>query len=188
MHNAVFRSIEKLAGRWTDLLVVINKEDRDAAVKHRIMPEDRVRLIPGIGIDLTSFNRANTSAVDIASKREEFLPNDRASLLLSVGELNPEKRHDDTVKAIAALKRDDVHLAIAGTGPLHDELLAEAARLGVADQIHLLGWRKDVRELVVAADALVHASSREGLPRSVMEAMALETLVVGAAARGTTDL
>lgn len=188
LHNVVFRSLEKLAGRWTDLLIVINREDQDAAVKHRIMPGEKVRLIPGIGIDLASFRRENMTDADIAAKRKEFRLRDGASLFLAVGELNPEKRHGDVVEAIATLPHKNVHLAIAGTGPLHDELLAQADRLGIADRVHLLGWRGDVRELLVAADALVHASSREGLPRAVMEAMALETLVVGAAARGTADL
>ncbi len=187
-HNAVFRSLEKLAGRWTDLLIVINREDFDAAVKHRIVSEDKVRLIPGIGIDLSTFARSKTTDADVAVRREELGLAAGDSLLLSVGELNPEKRHSDTVKAVAALSCPNVHLAIAGTGPLRDELQAEADRLGIADRVHFLGWRKDVRELLVAAEALVHASSREGLPRGVTEAMALETLVVGAAARGTADL
>jgi glycosyltransferase involved in cell wall biosynthesis len=55
VRNAAFRAAERLAGRWTDRLLVINEVDRDAATRHRIVPADRVLHVPGIGVDLDHY-------------------------------------------------------------------------------------------------------------------------------------
>jgi hypothetical protein len=55
--NAIFISLEKIAGRWTDYQVVINKEDEAAAVKHKIVSPEHLVYMPGIGVD-TSFYKA----------------------------------------------------------------------------------------------------------------------------------
>ena len=73
-------------------------------------------------------------------------------------------------------------------GPLKDSLTALAAGLGLADRVQLLGYRNDVDLLYKTADILVFPSFREGLPVSVMEAMASGLPIVAASNRGTREL
>ena len=91
-------------------------------------------------------------------------------LVLSVGNLYPVKGHRYAVAALAALPRR-VHLAIAGRGDLADALRRQAAELGVADRLHLLGLRSDVSTLLTQVDLFVLPSVSEGLPLALLEAM-----------------
>ena len=92
-------------------------------------------------------------------------------LVLAVGRLSVEKHHVGLIEAAAGLG-GDVVVAIAGDGPLKDELAAAARRVGVEGRLRLLGARGDVADLYRAADVLAHPSLTEGLPMVVLEAMA----------------
>ena len=71
LRNCIFLNLEKLAGKWTDKLIVINQEDYDAAALHHIVPqEDRVYM-PGIGLDLEEYRRAPASET-VAKIRSEL--------------------------------------------------------------------------------------------------------------------
>jgi glycosyltransferase involved in cell wall biosynthesis len=63
-----------------------------------------------------------------------------------------------------------------------------AVKLGVADRIHFLGIRKDIPLLMSAASANILVSAQEGLPRCVLESLALATPTIGTRIRGTQDL
>ncbi len=188
--NQVFIAIEKLAGSWTDYLVVINHEDKEAAHRYHLLPTERIRYMPGIGVNTSDYDRQQVAAADIDRVRQELglLPGD--SLLLAIAEFTPNKRHQDMVQALAKLQRPNVHLALAGEGS--PEFLAEIKRLidelGVKDQIHFLGFRGDIPTLICSSTAVLLTSKREGLPRSIMEALCLETPVIGTAIRGISDL
>lgn len=188
--NNIFRAMEKLAGAWTDYLVVINKEDQQAAHRYNLLLAERILYMPGIGVNISNYDRKQVAEADIDRVRHELglLPNN--SLLLAVAEFTPNKRHKDMIQALAKLQRPDVHLAFAGEGP--PEFIAEIKQLinelGVNNQTHFLGFRNDIQTLVCASKALLSTSNREGLPMSVMEALCLETPVIGTAVRGTSDL
>ncbi|WP_211209129.1 glycosyltransferase family 4 protein [Calidithermus timidus] len=188
LSNAIFLGLEKLAGRWTDYLVVINREDEAAARRYRIVPPERVRYMPGIGIDLDQYTAERVSQEDIKRVREELKLEERHKLLLMVAAFDPGKRHKDAIEALALLRRKEVVLAFAGEGPLRPRIEELAQRVGVAEQVRFLGFRKDIPALMRASVATVLTSEREGLPRAVMESMALGVPVIGADARGTRDL
>ena len=179
----IFYPVEKVCARFTDVLITINKEDYELAkIKLRAK---RVEYVPGVGIDTEAFA---ASSVDVSEKRREIGVPDGARLLLSVGELNANKNHKTVLEAMKLIGDDSIHYAIAGKGALRDELGALADELGIGQRVHLLGYREDVRELYHAADVFVHPSYREGLPVSVMEAMASGLPVVASRIRGNVDL
>jgi glycosyltransferase involved in cell wall biosynthesis len=186
--NAAFLALEKLAGNWTDYLVTINHEDEAAVKQHKIVSPASSRYMPGIGIDLNYYNRELVANSDVQKIRAELGIGDQTPLLLSVAEFTPRKRHQDTIAAIAKLDRPDVHLAIAGSGPLLEQMRQLAINLGVAAQVHFLGRRNDIPTLMEAAIANILVSDQEGLPRSVMESLALELPTIGTKIRGTQDL
>jgi len=82
-----------------------------------------------------------------------------------------------------------VHLAIAGReGPALEPTRRLVAERGLSEQVHILGFRPDVPALIRGSVATILVSEREGLPRSVMESLALGVPVIGTAIRGITDL
>ena len=189
--NAAFLALEKLAGRWTDWLVVINREDEAAARRFRIVPPERIRSTPGIGVDLRRYGPGAVGDEEVRRLRAELGVGD-APLILMVGELVPGKRPVDLVQALAALAatptRARAHLLFAGRGPLGAAVMREAHLRGLSRRVHLLGMRSDVPRLLRAAQVLALPSDREGLPRCVLEAMAMGLPVVGTRVRGTTEL
>jgi glycosyltransferase involved in cell wall biosynthesis len=186
--NAAFLTVERIAGRWTDRLIVISDEDEAAARRYRIVPERRLVHMPGIGVDTRHYDPAVIDAVAATRVRSDIgIPAD-APLFALVGELNMNKRPTDAVAALAALGERSAHLVLAGRGPERAAVEARARELGVADRVHLLGEVDDIRPLVRAATALLLLSRREGLARSVMEALSLEIPVIASTARGNREL
>lgn len=185
--NVVFRTLERTASRWADALVVINREDLAAARRFPIAPE-RVVFMPGIGVDLARYDPARVGAAEVGAVRHELALEEGQPMLLMVAEFNPGKRHADALEALARCRRERVVLACAGVGPRLEAVRAQAESLGLADRVRLLGYRDDVPALLRASLALLLPSEREGLPRSVMEALALERPVIATRVRGIKEL
>jgi glycosyltransferase involved in cell wall biosynthesis len=108
--------------------------------------------------------------------------------LVSVGLLIERKGHDLIIGAMPDLP--DFDLLIAGEGEERDRLQALAAKLGVETRVRLLGSvpHRELQKLDVAADALVLASSREGWPNVLLEAMACGTPVVASNIWGNPEV
>jgi glycosyltransferase involved in cell wall biosynthesis len=188
LSNGVFCALERMAGSWTDALVVINHEDERLARRYRLAGDGRIYYMPGIGVDLDQYSRPSVTPAAAASVRRELGLGPDDTLFLMIAAFAPGKRHPDALRAFRAMWRPGIHLALAGTGPEMERIEALAAELGLADHVHFLGFRDDVPELLVASSALILTSEREGLPRSVMEAMAMGTPVIGTRIRGTSEL
>jgi len=188
LRNVLYRTLERTAGRWTDALVVINREDLAAARRFPRPGAGRVVLMPGIGVETARYAPGSVSDAAAAAARAELGAGEGTTLLLLVAELNPGKRHRDAVAALAACGRNDVVLACAGRGPLREAIAEQARALGVAERVRLLGVRDDVPALLRACDALVLPSEREGLPRSILEAMSMGRPVIATRIRGVTEL
>lgn len=175
--------VEKLCSYLTDVLITINQEDYELAKKR--MKAKQVEYVPGVGIDLSRFENIQ---IDREAKRKEIgVPKD-AFLLFSVGELNENKNHQVVIKALANINNSNIHYAIAGIGDKKDDLLELANKLGVSEQMHLLGYRNDIYELNLSADVFCFPSIREGLSVSLMEAMACGLPCAVSRIRGNIDL
>ncbi|MFI5260011.1 MAG: glycosyltransferase family 4 protein, partial [Candidatus Limnocylindrales bacterium] len=186
--NAAFLMAERLAGRWTDRLVVINTEDEAAALRHRIVPPDRLIRMPGIGVDTRRWSPSSVAPEDIARFREQLRIAAGVPIFLVVGELNRNKRQRDAIAALATMQHKDAQLLLAGQGSERTYLEGLAREQGVRDRVHFLGFVQDLRPVIRAATALILISRREGLARSVMEALALEVPVIASNARGNREL
>jgi len=189
--NAIFAGLEKLAARWTDWLVVMNQEDEAAARRLRFLPEDRIWRMPGIGVDLGRYAPESVAPGAVAALRAELRLGDDPAVLM-VAEFTARKRHADALAAFAALAADRslprVRLLLAGVGPLRPAIERQVHALGLSRRVHFLGLRPDVPALMKASRALLLPSTQEGLPRCVLEAMAMGLPVVATRIRGTTEL
>ena len=120
------------------------------------------------------------SARERAETRRELGVPDGAPLLISVGRLVPQKALSDLLRAFAQLPDHPVapQLRIAGRGRLEASLAREIEQLGLGGRARLLGLRSDVPRLLAASDLYVSSSHWEGLPISILEAMAAGLPVV----------
>lgn len=119
-------------------------------------------------------------------KRNEMsIPQD-AIWILNVGELILRKNQEILIRAVANM--ENIYLTIAGQGPLMESLKELIKDLGIADRVKLLGFRSDISELCSSCDIFAFSSFHEGLPVSVMEAMAGGLPIVCSRIRGNIDL
>lgn len=124
-------------------------------------------------------------ATDLAGTAPADLPG-AAPRLLAMGRLHCNKGFDLAIRALAGIP--DAHLCIAGEGPERGTLEALARDCGVADRVHLLGWRQDTGALLAACDVFLCSSRHEPLGNIVLEAWSAFRPVVAAAAQGPAEL
>ena len=172
--NWLFYPVEWWLARWTDRIVTVNREDFDRASK--MAP---AAYLHGIGV-----GPKNGSGSDV--RRELGLgPNDR--LVLTVGELNRNKSPETAIRAVALCADPHLHLALCGRGNREKYLRKLAKRLKIAENIHFLGYRRDMGDVYRAADLLVHPARREGLGLAVLEGALAGLPVIARDTRGIRD-
>lgn len=110
-------------------------------------------------------------------------------VIACIGELNQNKNQSfllDAWKKVA-MQRSNAHLLIVGDGHLAKSL-EQFVREHSIPNVHFLGFRDDVPDILDQTDTLIHVSRREGLPRVIMEAMAASKPVIATNIRGNRDL
>ncbi len=178
----IFYPIEYICSFFTDILITINHEDYKRA---RRMRAKEVKYIPGIGIHTNEF--CNVS-IDRNKKREELGIEKDDFIFMSTGQISKRKNQEVIIRALALIKNPKVKYLLVGFGELEVRLKKLAVELGVNDRVIFAGYRSDVKELLYIADAYVFPSIQEGLPASLMEAMAVGLPVVCSRIRGNIDL
>ncbi|MDK6687200.1 glycosyltransferase family 4 protein [Aerococcus sp. UMB8623] len=177
----IFYPVEKILARYTDILITINQEDYERAKGFKA---PKVEYVPGIGIDIKKSKNG-----EIASNiRTELGINDTDMILLSIGELNDNKNHKVVIEALNEVNKSNIHYVICGEGPNHHKLEELALQLGLDNNVHILGFRADIASILKQADIFVFPSKREGLPVSLMEAMAAGLPCIVSDVRGNKDL
>lgn len=108
----------------------------------------------------------------------------------TVGRLVPIKGLDLFLEVAAELRRrtPQVRFSILGDGPLRDELGRQAVRLGIADCVEFLAPRPDPFGYYHSLDLYLNTSVHEGLPLSIVEAMACGKAIVSAAVGGIPEI
>jgi glycosyltransferase involved in cell wall biosynthesis len=125
---------------------------------------------------------------DVWRAREGFEDND--VLFVCVGRFAPQKNHSLLLKAFALgpASNPNTHLVLVGAGALQGQLEALSKDLGLTAQVHFLGLRREIPDVLGAMDVFVLSSDYEGNPLSVMEAMASGLPIVSTAVGGVPDL
>jgi glycosyltransferase involved in cell wall biosynthesis len=165
---------DRLMSRVTTGTICVAESERRAGLRARTCRADRTVVIHN-GVALDGPRRAPGSRRSPAE-------------ILSVGRLRGPKDFTTLAHAVARLEPGSVHLRIVGDGPDREALAALIERLGASDSIELLGERRDVAGLLAESDMFVLSSRSEGLPMSVLEAMAAAVPVVATAVGGIPEL
>lgn len=176
---ALPRRMIKWAAAEADGLVTVCQALKDVLVELGVAAKSIKVLRNGVDLDL--FCPRDRDAARKAMGLDE-------PALLSVGHLITRKAHDLVIAALPMLP--DMRLIIVGEGPLENELRALARSLDVAGRVTFVGRipHEALPEFYSAADALVLASSREGWPNVLLEAMACGTPVVASNVWGIPEI
>ncbi len=110
---------------------------------------------------------------------------DGRPIVLTVERLDEQKGHRYLLEAAAQLP--EAQFVLAGDGPLRSVLEAQAQALGVQGRVKFLGYRTDISDLLAACDMFVLPSLYEGLPLSILEAMAAGKVVIATHIGGTDE-
>lgn len=179
--NWIFYFIEKLMSRKCDYITVINWEDYELVKEKFKKP---VFHIDGIGVD---FERLNNVKQSREEKRKELGIKENDFFVLSVGELHECKNHEVIIKALSKLHNPKIQYFICGKGELENHLKEISKELGINSQVHFLGHRYDIPDILNAADVFAHPSKREGLGIAALEAMAMGLPVIASNRHGLKD-
>lgn len=177
------RRLEKLIlSSFTDRWVNVSQELAQLSIEKDGLLSKKVRVIPN-GIDIERFRKPMSfynDYNDIARMKKGLgIPSD-AKLAIMVARLHPIKNHKILLQAVAAIKEriKNVHIILVGDGELRDDLMELAQQLGIGNRIHFLGYRQDIPELLWLSDLFVLCSFTEGMPLSLLEAMAAGVPVI----------
>lgn len=175
---------EKLAAKWTDHLITINEEDFNNA--QRLLPKDKISFVHGVGVE---FAENHFSQDEKWQLRSQLNLADDAIIIAYIAELNDNKNHQFLLRNWRSIKENtpQFELLVIGSGDNENQLKAYVKNEQLTG-IHFLGHRRDVPRLLNLIDIVTLLSHREGLPKSIMEAMAAEIPCIVTNTRGLRDL
>jgi sugar transferase (PEP-CTERM/EpsH1 system associated) len=173
--------------RWTigmvDRVVAVSKKVGEFCINHIRLPAHKVVVIHN-GVEIPPF-----SPYAIEQARQVLGIPQEALVCGAVSRLEPVKGIDDLILAFAQVRANhDAHLVIVGNGSQRERLVSLAQGTGVSDWVIWTGYRDDVLQLLPAFDIFIQPSHHEGLPNTVLEAMAAGLPVVATSVGGTPEL
>lgn len=187
--RALYLAPERLCARVTDVLMVMNREDREIAVRNRLSADGTVRLIPGMGVELSRY-AGPVSREDRLAARRRFGYGEKDFIFICAAEFSARKNHAYLLRAFAAVSRrcPRARLLLAGNGALRSESIRLAQELGISGRVLFAGELSGMENIYPMCDAAVSPSRSEGLPFNVMEAMAAGLPVAATDVKGHADL
>jgi glycosyltransferase involved in cell wall biosynthesis len=177
---------EKLTALVTDKFIAVSKDNIEKAEEYGIGSPENYTLIRS-GIETAKFNGSN---LDLPKKRKELdIPPD-SQVVTTIGPFKPQKNLRDFVAAAELIAKSSplTTFLVIGDGELRPELELQIQAAGLTGRVRLLGWRRDIPELLGATDVFVMTSLWEVLPRAILEAMSSGRPVVANAVDGVKEI
>lgn len=186
LKKGLFIFLERLTARITTKFIAVSKNNIEKGINAGIFKYDDVELIRS-GIDIGEFKDV---AIDKAKKKQELEIEPDKPLVGMIACFKPQKAPLDFIKAahIVHQKMPDVRFIVAGDGELRPAMEELINSLGMKDKIKLLGFRRDIPEIMKCLDVFVLTSLWEGLPRVILQAMAAGVPVVATAVDGSSEV
>lgn len=190
--RGIFVAMEKLAASWSDIVFIQSREDWEEASRLRLAPREKLIHI-GNGVDIERFDRKRNAQAAARFREQNKL--EGALLVGFVGRLVREKGSMEFVRSAACIKREIPQAKFVMVGaPLpsdRDSCIEDIELLRMQYALErdflLVGYRTDVEIILAALDVFVLPSYREGMPRSIIEAMAASLPVVATDIRGCRE-
>jgi L-malate glycosyltransferase len=180
----VEKAINRILLAKADAIIAISGQIRDYYLKKLFLKPQKVHLISN-GIDLEFI-----AGGDGIGLRRSFGIKQQERVIGIVANLRPEKNHRLLLSAFSQMtkERDGIRLLIVGADCMEGEVQRFAGQTGVGDKILFLGRRDDIRDLLSIIDVFCLPSIHEGLPLTILEAMAAGVPVVGSDVMGINEV
>jgi glycosyltransferase involved in cell wall biosynthesis len=183
--NALFRALERVLGRTTDVLVAVSESVKHDLVDLGVADPAKIRVVP-LGLELDGL----TGTLPRGRLRAESGAADRVPLIGIVGRLAPIKDLSTFLDSAHLVRRavPAARFAIVGDGEERSALEAAVRHLGLEGAVHFHGWHRDMAAVYGDLDVVVNCSRNEGTPVALIEALAAGRPVVATRVGGTSDL
>jgi glycosyltransferase involved in cell wall biosynthesis len=170
--------------RFFDRVIVVSAR-MQAQLLERGIPQNRIALVQNALIVESYW----PERADRSMQAEWRIPA-RHKVVGKIGRLSPEKCQDLFLRAAAEVSRQvaDVSFVLIGLGPEEDRLRRLTIELGIADRVVFAGYRSDMQRVYNSLDLVVQASSTEGMPNVILEALVMRVPVVATDVGGTAEI
>ena len=191
----LYSNIEKYAATITDLILTQNHEDIATAIKLRLCPPEKLGYL-GNGVDIDRFKRSQLNPQSRSQLRQSLGIPDASLIVGTIGRLTRKKGSGYLMEAAGKLISEfpNLHIVVIGSElttdpePFQIELNQKIKTLGLERHVTLTGERQDIPELLGILDIFTLPTfTHEGLPRSIVEAMAMGLPIVTTDVRGCRE-
>lgn len=185
--NALYIFLERFAARYCDRIYAVAQAMIDQCVDAKVAPREKYQVVYS-GMDTAHFASCKRSA----ELRAKLGIPENVKVIATVARLFPLKGYEFVIPAAKRIieKYPDTHFLLIGDGPMYDELQKQLAEDNIAENFHFSGLVSPdkVADHLAQADLLWHLSLREGLPRAVVQALAVGIPAIGFALDGTPEV
>ena len=180
--------LTRIAGILTDRLVAVSEQIKNTVIQGYKMNPKKMIVIRN-GINLANFN-GSVNQEQIRLLKDQVGIRKDSFVIGNIARLSPEKDHATLLKAFRNLVRKDIHaeLIIVGDGMLSEALKKLAKEFGIKEHVKFLGERNDVAHLLRIFDVFILSSTEEGIPLTILEAMAAGKPVIATQTGGSSEV
>ncbi|MFH1636404.1 MAG: glycosyltransferase [Chloroflexota bacterium] len=168
---------------WANLVVINSKHVRDFAIQEEGASPDKIQVISN-SVDIKKY----AISIEVESLRHELGIPANSLVVGGVGRLTYQKGFDILIQAFALLSEIDCYLLIIGEGEEKENLRLLSQDLKVEDRVILTDFRTDIPEMLHIIDFYVQPSRWEGMPNSLLEAMAAGRPIIASDIDGVREL
>ena len=187
LKNRLFIFLERFAAKYCDKIYAVAQAMIDQCVEAKVAPREKYMVVYS-GMDTAAFDRAKR---DGEMRRKLGIPQN-APTIVTVARLFAQKGYEYVIPAAEKVLNShlDTHFLFVGDGPMYDSLTAELKEKNILDHFHFAGLvpPDQVASYIAQADLLWHLSLHEGLPRAVVQALAVGIPAIGFALDGTPEV
>jgi glycosyltransferase involved in cell wall biosynthesis len=180
-----FILLEQITSRITTKFIAVSSANIEKGVQLNIFPREKTGLIRS-GIDISRFQNPAVTKQEMRKNLE--IPDD-VPVVAMISCLKPQKAPLDYVRACDLVKKEvpDAHFLLIGDGVLRGAVEKEIYRMNLRNCFRLLGWRRDIPEILHATNVLALTSLWEGLPKVLPQAMAAGVCIVATRVDGSPE-
>lgn len=181
MHSVLYR----VTAHWVNGMIVVSEDVKKALHEYAGPLPGKVSVIPN-SVNIKRYNQI----IDRDHIREQLGLSSEHQVFAVVATFKKQKGHRYLIESIASLVQEfpNIRLLFIGDGELRNELEAQVETSGLGQHVLFLGLRTDVPKLLAASDYFVLPSLWEGLPVSLIEAMASGLPVIATQVSGTKEV
>jgi len=179
--NRIALTLYRMGGKRTDMFWFQNPDDLELFHSLRIVPKEKTLLVRGSGVNTNDFSPDQVDPIELALLRDELKLSPDTTVITIIGRVDWPKGVGEFIEAsrIAASWERKVRFLLVGFRDPYDKNSIGEELLVPTDTFQWLGKRDDVKNILALSDIVTLPSYyREGVPRSLLEGMAMGKPIV----------